>query len=47
LALGRRAKEMVQSQIGATSRTVEALKTLLVAGSGRTSPPSAQAAHND
>jgi 3-deoxy-D-manno-octulosonic-acid transferase len=46
LALGRRAKEMVQSQIGATSRTVEALKTLLVAGSGRTSP-SAQAAHND
>jgi 3-deoxy-D-manno-octulosonic-acid transferase len=47
LALGRRAKEMMQSQIGATSRTVDALKTLLMAGGGQTSPSAAQAAHND
>jgi 3-deoxy-D-manno-octulosonic-acid transferase len=33
MALGRRAKETVLSQMGATSRTVEALQTLLAQGS--------------
>jgi 3-deoxy-D-manno-octulosonic-acid transferase len=46
LALGRRAKETIQSQMGATSRTVDALEKLLAIESGRTSS-SAQAAHND
>jgi 3-deoxy-D-manno-octulosonic-acid transferase len=45
LALGRRAKETIQSQTGATSRTLQALKALLAYGD----PVfvSAQAAHND
>lgn len=45
-ALGRRAKETMQSQMGATARTLEALKTLL-AESGDPPVTSAQAAHND
>ena len=45
-ALGRRAKETMQSQMGATARTLEALKALLAEPED---PPvtSAQAAHND
>jgi 3-deoxy-D-manno-octulosonic-acid transferase len=45
-ALGRRAKETMQSQKGATARTLEALKALLAEPAD---PPvtSAQAAHND
>lgn len=46
LALGRRAKETMESQTGATDRTLQALKALLTQQAG---PPatSAQAAHND
>jgi len=43
MALGRRAKETILSQMGATSRTVEALKTLV---SPDADAKSAQAAHN-
>ena len=45
LALGRRAKETIQSQMGATERTLGALQNLL----SRTpdGPPGARAAHND
>ncbi len=44
-ALGRRAKETIQSQMGATSRTLAALQKLLA---NETRPStSAQAAHND
>lgn len=46
LALGRRAKETIQSQMGATSRTLEALQGLLTQG-GDPRPASARAAHND
>lgn len=42
-ALGRRAKETILSEMGATSRTVEALKGLMVEQSDRTA---ARAAHN-
>ncbi|MGD0144312.1 MAG: 3-deoxy-D-manno-octulosonic acid transferase [Rhizomicrobium sp.] len=45
LALGRRAKETVRSQTGATGRTLEGLKTLLEQSDSR--PLSAQAAHTD
>ncbi len=45
-ALGRRAKETMQLQLGATSRTLDALKTLL-AQDLDAQPASAQAAHND
>ena len=45
-ALGRRAKETMQSQMGATARTLEALKALL-AEQGDPPVTSAQAAHND
>jgi 3-deoxy-D-manno-octulosonic-acid transferase len=45
-ALGRRAEETVRSQMGATSRTLEALKTLIVEDRGPRSV-SAQAAHTD
>lgn len=45
-ALGRRAKETMQSQMGATARTLEALKALL-AEPGDPPVTSAQAAHND
>jgi 3-deoxy-D-manno-octulosonic-acid transferase len=45
-ALGRRALETMRSQMGATSRTLEALKTLLVADRDPL-PASAQAAHTD
>jgi len=45
-ALGRRAHETMQSQAGATSRTLEALQTLLAEDSNR-HPVSAQAAHTD
>jgi 3-deoxy-D-manno-octulosonic-acid transferase len=45
-ALGRRAQETMQSQAGATSRTLEALQTLLVKDSDR-HPVSVQAAHTD
>jgi 3-deoxy-D-manno-octulosonic-acid transferase len=45
LALGRRAKETIQSQTGATARTLDALKVLL---HGRNPlSASAHAAHND
>lgn len=43
MALGRRAKETILSQMGATSRTVEALRTLV---SPDADARSAQAAHN-
>jgi 3-deoxy-D-manno-octulosonic-acid transferase len=45
-AMGRRAKETMQSQMGATARTLEALKALL-AEPGAPPVTSAQAAHND
>jgi 3-deoxy-D-manno-octulosonic-acid transferase len=45
LALGRRAKDTIQSQTGATLRTLEALKTLLTYDDPASI--SAQAAHND
>ncbi len=45
-ALGRRALETMRSQMGATSRTLEALKSLLVADRDPL-PASAQAAHTD
>ena len=43
MALGRRAKETILSQMGATTHTLEALKSLLPQS---TDPRSAQAAHN-
>ncbi|MGZ4818628.1 MAG: 3-deoxy-D-manno-octulosonic acid transferase [Terriglobales bacterium] len=46
LALGRRAKETMQIQTGATSRTLEALKSLLTQEDDLR-PATAQAAHND
>jgi 3-deoxy-D-manno-octulosonic-acid transferase len=46
LALGRRAKETIQSQMGATLRTLEALQRLLSQGDDPR-PASAHAAHND
>ena len=46
LALGRRAKETTQSQVGATSRTLAALKALLDQHAD-SHPVSAHAAHND
>jgi 3-deoxy-D-manno-octulosonic-acid transferase len=45
-ALGRRAEETIRSQTGATSRTLEALKTLISDGRDAL-PVSAQAAHSD
>jgi 3-deoxy-D-manno-octulosonic-acid transferase len=45
-ALGRRALQTIQSQMGATSRTLEALKTLLAADPDPLAVP-AQAAHSD
>jgi 3-deoxy-D-manno-octulosonic-acid transferase len=45
-ALGQRAQETVQSQKGATLRTLQALKTL-IAGGSNPRPVSAQAAHTD
>jgi len=45
LALGRRAKETIRSQMGATSRTLEALESLLQDGNHLSA--SAQAAHTD
>ena len=45
-ALGRRAQETMQSQKGATRRTLEALQTLLAAGRDAR-PVSTQAAHTD
>jgi 3-deoxy-D-manno-octulosonic-acid transferase len=45
-ALGRRALETMRSQMGATSRTLEALKTLLAADRDPI-PVAAQAAHTD
>jgi 3-deoxy-D-manno-octulosonic-acid transferase len=45
MALGRRAKETIQSQMGATARTIEALKPLILQTSD-SQPVSAQAAHN-
>src|SRR5579864_5002676 len=45
-ALGRRAQETVRSQMGATSRTLQALKTLIAADRDPR-PASAQAAHTD
>jgi hypothetical protein len=45
-ALGRRAEETMRSQMGATSRTLEALKTLLVDAQD-SQPIPAQAAHTD
>jgi len=45
-ALGRRAQETVRSQMGATSRTLRALKTLITADRDPR-PASAQAAHTD
>jgi len=45
-ALGRRAAETMQSQMGATARTLEALK-LILADSRDPLPVSAQAAHTD
>jgi 3-deoxy-D-manno-octulosonic-acid transferase len=44
-ALGRRAQETVRSQMGATMRTLEALKTLIA--DSHPLPISAQAAHTD
>lgn len=46
LALGRRAKETMQSQMGATARTLGALQALL-APTSNLAPATAQAAHND
>jgi 3-deoxy-D-manno-octulosonic-acid transferase len=46
LALGRRALETIQSQTGATARTMQALRTLLQ-DLPRTQPLSAHAAHTD
>ena len=46
IALGRRAKETMQLQTGATSRTMEALKTLLAQKDASRSP-TAEAVHND
>lgn len=46
LAVGRRALETLQSQTGATARTLDALQSLLAAGTNFHSP-SAQAAHTD
>lgn len=46
LALGRRAKETIQSQTSATMRTVAAL-TALLSQTGDSTSQSAQAAHND
>ena len=46
MALGRRAKETILSQMGATSRTLEALQGL-VARNGDSRPASARAAHRD
>jgi len=45
-ALGRRAAETMQSQVGATARTLTALKLLLAEDSQPASVP-AQAAHTD
>jgi 3-deoxy-D-manno-octulosonic-acid transferase len=45
-ALGRRAKETILSQVGATSRTLEALKSLLVRD-GDSETASAHAAHKN
>jgi hypothetical protein len=45
LALGRRAKETVQTQTGATARTLEALTSLLP-DAAAIPAASAQAAHN-
>jgi 3-deoxy-D-manno-octulosonic-acid transferase len=45
-ALGRRALETIQSQRGATSRTLEALRTLIAADGDSLAVP-AQAAHTD
>jgi 3-deoxy-D-manno-octulosonic-acid transferase len=45
-ALGRRALQTIQSQMGATSRTLEALKTLLAADPDPLAVP-AQAGHSD
>jgi 3-deoxy-D-manno-octulosonic-acid transferase len=44
-ALGRRAQETIQSQMGATARTLQAL-TALLPQTTNPAPPSAQAAHN-
>jgi 3-deoxy-D-manno-octulosonic-acid transferase len=44
-ALGRRAKETTQTQMGATARTLQALAALLPQ-TANPAPPSAQAAHN-
>lgn len=44
-ALGRRAQETIQSQMGATARTLQALTALLPQAANPT-PASAQAAHN-
>jgi 3-deoxy-D-manno-octulosonic-acid transferase len=46
LALGRRALETIRSQMGATSRTLEALKTLIASEDNVQAVP-AQAAHSD
>jgi 3-deoxy-D-manno-octulosonic-acid transferase len=46
LALGRRALETIRSQMGATSRTLEALKTLVAPDANVRALP-AQAAHSD
>jgi hypothetical protein len=43
MALGRRAKETILSQMGATARTLEALKSLLPQSAD---PRSAEAAHH-
>jgi hypothetical protein len=45
-ALGRRAKETILSQMGATFRTLEALQSLLRQGGDRRTR-SVRAAHND
>jgi hypothetical protein len=45
-ALGRRAQETVRSQMGATLRTLQALKTLIADGPNPR-PVSAHAAHTD
>jgi 3-deoxy-D-manno-octulosonic-acid transferase len=45
-ALGRRAQQTIQSQMGATLRTLEALKTL-IAEDRDPQPVPAQAAHTD
>jgi 3-deoxy-D-manno-octulosonic-acid transferase len=45
-ALGRRAFETIRSQMGATSRTLEALKTLVASDVNHREVP-AQAAHSD